>query len=111
MTINWKRFLPTSVAIVLALLPAPAGLPAHAWFYFAIFAGVIAGLIIGVAIVLGLASALPMPRRERAHEGVVHDLEGEQRHRRVIGGRTRIRGFAVELHALLGLQGGEGHQG
>jgi hypothetical protein len=26
-------------------------------------------LIIGVAIVLGLASALPMPRRERAHEG------------------------------------------
>jgi len=26
-------------------------------------------LIIGVAIVLGLASALPMPRRERAYEG------------------------------------------
>ncbi len=26
-------------------------------------------LIIGVAIVLGLASALPMPRRERAQEG------------------------------------------
>ena len=26
-------------------------------------------LIIGVALVLGLASALPMPRRERAHEG------------------------------------------
>jgi hypothetical protein len=29
-------------------------------------------LIIGVAIVLGLASALPMPRRERAHEGAAH---------------------------------------
>jgi L-tartrate/succinate antiporter len=38
MEINWKRFVPTSVAIVLALLPAPAGLPPHAWFYFAIFA-------------------------------------------------------------------------
>lgn len=46
MKINLKRFMPTSVAIVLALLPAPAGLPQHAWFYFAIFAGVIAGLII-----------------------------------------------------------------
>ncbi|NJC88857.1 MAG: anion permease [Desulfuromonas sp.] len=46
MKCNWKRFLPTSVAIVLALLPAPEGLPSHAWFYFAIFAGVIAGLII-----------------------------------------------------------------
>lgn len=46
MEINWKRFVPTSVAIVLALLPAPAGLPSHAWLYFAIFAGVIAGLII-----------------------------------------------------------------
>jgi L-tartrate/succinate antiporter len=44
--INWKRFLPTSVAVVLALLPAPEGLPSHAWFYFAIFAGVITGLII-----------------------------------------------------------------
>ena len=29
-------------------------------------------LIIGVAIVLGLASALPMSRRERAHEGPAH---------------------------------------
>ena len=29
-------------------------------------------LIIGVAIVLGLASTLPMPRRERAHEGAAH---------------------------------------
>ena len=46
MTINWKRFVPTGVAVLLALLPAPAGLPSYAWFYFAIFAGVIAGLII-----------------------------------------------------------------
>jgi L-tartrate/succinate antiporter len=46
MQIHWKRFVPTSVAVVLAVLPAPEGLPPHAWFYFAIFAGVIAGLII-----------------------------------------------------------------
>ena len=33
------------VAIVIALIPAPAGLPQHAWYYFAIFAGVIVGLM------------------------------------------------------------------
>jgi L-tartrate/succinate antiporter len=31
--------------VVLALAPAPAGLPQYAWYYFAIFAGVIVGLI------------------------------------------------------------------
>jgi L-tartrate/succinate antiporter len=50
------------VAIVVALIPAPAGLPQHAWYYFAIFVGVIVGLmfeplpggaigLIGVALV------------------------------------------------------------
>ena len=33
-------------AIVIALIPAPAGLPQHAWYYFAIFAGVIVGLML-----------------------------------------------------------------
>jgi L-tartrate/succinate antiporter len=46
MKLNWKRFAPTSVAVILALIPPPDGLPPHAWLYFAIFAGVIAGLII-----------------------------------------------------------------
>jgi len=36
---------PVAVAIAIALIPAP-GLPQHAWYFFAIFAGVIVGLIL-----------------------------------------------------------------
>ncbi len=46
MKITWKLLVPPGVTIVLALIPSPAGLPIHAWYYFAIFAGVIAGLIV-----------------------------------------------------------------
>ena len=45
MKLTWKHFAPIVVAIVIALIPAPAGLPQHAWYYFAIFAGVIVGLM------------------------------------------------------------------
>ncbi len=38
--------LPLAVALLIALLPAPAGLAQHAWYYFAIFAGVIAALVV-----------------------------------------------------------------
>jgi len=41
----WKAIAPGAVAAVLALVPAPAGLPQHAWYFFAIFAGVIVGLM------------------------------------------------------------------
>jgi L-tartrate/succinate antiporter len=41
----WTGVVPLAVAIGLALLPAPAGLAQHAWYFFAIFAGVVAGLI------------------------------------------------------------------
>ncbi len=62
----WKALLPVAIAIVLALIPPPDGLSQHAWWYFAIFAGVIAGLVleplpggaigfIGVAVVAALA--------------------------------------------------------
>src|SRR4029453_18052070 len=65
MKLTWKHFAPVVVAIVIALIPAPAGLPQHAWYYFAIFVGVIVGLmfeplpggaigLIGVALVTGL---------------------------------------------------------
>ncbi len=37
--------MPVAVAIVIALSPAPAGLALHAWRFFAIFAGVIFGLV------------------------------------------------------------------
>ncbi len=42
----WRALAPVSVAIAIALLPAPDGLQQHAWYFFAIFAGVIAGLIL-----------------------------------------------------------------
>ena len=45
MNIPWKALAPVVVAIVVALIPAPAGLPQHAWYYFAIFVGVIVGLM------------------------------------------------------------------
>jgi hypothetical protein len=45
MNLTWKHFAPVVVAIIIALLPAPEGLPQHAWYFFAIFAGVIVGLM------------------------------------------------------------------
>ena len=42
----WKAVLPIAVAIVLALIPPPEGLAQHAWYFFAIFAGVIVGLML-----------------------------------------------------------------
>jgi L-tartrate/succinate antiporter len=62
----WKALAPIAVAIVIALLPPPEGLAQHAWYFFAIFAGVIVGLmleplpgaavgLIGVVIVTILA--------------------------------------------------------
>jgi L-tartrate/succinate antiporter len=46
MNLTWKHFAPVVVGIVIALIPAPEGLPQHAWYYFAIFAGVIVGLML-----------------------------------------------------------------
>jgi L-tartrate/succinate antiporter len=45
MNFNWKNFAPVVVAIIIALIPAPGGLPQHAWYFFALFAGVIVGLV------------------------------------------------------------------
>lgn len=42
----WKALAPLAVALLLALLPAPEGLPQHAWYFFAIFVGVIVGLML-----------------------------------------------------------------
>ena len=46
MNVSWKALAPVLVAIAIALVPAPAGLPQHAWYYFAIFGGVIVGLML-----------------------------------------------------------------
>ncbi len=37
--------LPIIVAVLLLFVPVPDGLPPYAWHYFAIFVGVIVGLI------------------------------------------------------------------
>ncbi|WP_211667020.1 anion permease, partial [Klebsiella pneumoniae] len=46
---NAKRLLmmalPVIVAVLLLFVPVPEGLPPYAWHYFAIFVGVIVGLI------------------------------------------------------------------
>jgi L-tartrate/succinate antiporter len=63
---NWKAIAPIAVAIIIALIPAPEGLPQHAWYFFAIFVGVIVGLmfeplpggaigLIGVTLVMVLS--------------------------------------------------------
>ena len=44
--VSWRAWLPIAVTLALALLPAPAGLPQHAWYFFAIFAGVIVALML-----------------------------------------------------------------
>ena len=41
----WRAVAPVALAAALALLPAPPGLAQHAWYYFAIFAGVVVGLM------------------------------------------------------------------
>ncbi len=46
MKISWKTFAPLVVWLVLYLIPVPAGLQPNQWHYFAIFAAVIAGLIL-----------------------------------------------------------------
>ncbi len=44
--VPWKALLPVVAAGVIALLPAPEGLAPHAWYFFAIFVGVIVGLML-----------------------------------------------------------------
>jgi L-tartrate/succinate antiporter len=42
----WRGWVPVLAALLVAAAPHPPGLPAHAWHYFALFAGVVAGLIL-----------------------------------------------------------------
>ncbi len=42
----WKALAPLVVAGIIALLPVPSGLAHYAWYFFAIFVGVIVGLIL-----------------------------------------------------------------
>ena len=76
----WKAVVPVAVTLVTALLPPPAGLPQHAWYYFAIFLGVIVGLmleplpggaigLIGVTVVAVLSKSVFFSPGELARPG------------------------------------------
>ena len=59
----WKALIPPLVGVLLVLVPAPAGLAPHAWHYFALFAAVIAALVLeplpgGAIGLLGLTAAV-----------------------------------------------------
>ncbi|HBN59020.1 MAG TPA: anion permease, partial [Halomonas sp.] len=43
---RWPLLAPLATTLVIALLPTPAGLPPHAWYFFAIFLGCVVGLIL-----------------------------------------------------------------
>jgi len=43
---RWRAAAPLAVGLLLAVLPAPAGLARNAWLYFALFAAVVVGLVL-----------------------------------------------------------------
>src|SRR4030088_3284462 len=60
--IKWKTIAPLGIWLAIYLTPVPAGLNADQWHYFAIFAAVIAGLIlesmpVGAVGIIGLTAA------------------------------------------------------
>jgi len=76
----WRALAPVAVAVAIALFPAPEGLAQHAWYFFAIFAGVIVGLmleplpggaigLIGVTLVAVLAPYVLYSPAELAKPG------------------------------------------
>jgi len=80
MNLSWKAVVPIAVAIILALIPAPEGLAQYSWYFFAIFAGVIVGLmfeplpggaigLIGVTVVTVLARFVLYSPAELAKAG------------------------------------------
>jgi sodium:sulfate symporter-like transmembrane protein len=62
MKIKWQTIAPLGIWLVIYLLPVPAGLNANQWHYFAVFAAVIAGLVlesmpVGAVGLIGLTFA------------------------------------------------------
>ncbi len=72
--------LPLLIGAAIALTPPPAGLPQYAWYYFAIFVTVIAGLVVepipaaavglaGIAVAAALARFVLFSPAQIAHPG------------------------------------------
>ena len=62
MNLKWKMAVPLATWLAIYLLPVPSGLDANQWHYFAVFAAVIAGLIVeampvGAVGIIGLTVA------------------------------------------------------
>jgi anion transporter len=62
MKLNWRSVAPLAVWLVIYLIPVPVGLAANQWHYFAIFLGVITGLVlesmpVGAVGLIGLTAA------------------------------------------------------
>jgi len=49
----WRGIAPIAVAVIIALMPTPPGLPQYAWYYFAIFSGADASMSLRKVIETG----------------------------------------------------------
>jgi len=76
--IAWRAGIPLAAWIVLSLLPAPAGLDPRAWGYFALFCGVVLGLVLEplpaaavglLGVVVGTVLRLPFTSAQLAGQG------------------------------------------
>lgn len=76
----WRYLAPLVVIAVIAVLPVPEGLETHTWLYFAVFTGVIVGLILeplpgavvamtGIAIIAVLSPWLLFSPEQLAQDG------------------------------------------
>jgi L-tartrate/succinate antiporter len=71
----WRVAVPILIAGLLAILPVPEGLTPNAWYYFAIFAAVVAGLILepipaaAVGVIGVTLAASRVVRRSPASKG------------------------------------------
>src|SRR4030095_543336 len=76
----YRVLIPLAVIVAIFLVPVPEGLPRHAWYYFAIFSGVIAALVaeplpapaiglIGVTLVTVLAKWVLFAPADQAKPG------------------------------------------
>jgi len=76
----WRAWTPIVLAVLVAAAPTPDGLPRHAWYFFAVFIGVVAALVlepipnaavglVGVAVAVALSRWVLFSPEELAGPG------------------------------------------
>lgn len=101
LTAWWRYLAPLLVIAIIAVLPVPTGLESHTWRYFAVFAGVIVGLIlepvpgavvamIGISIIAILSPWLLFSPEQLAQDGL--NLPLKRCHGRYQAFQTRLSG-------------------